>query len=103
MVFSSDLSMCVIVVSVEAVGGGCFEKKMLHVKLILGKPFQAVTPRAFTSQRSMHNGQCILQFMYNMVKKKYAHKDRVHHTYLLVSLLHSIFLNDLLKSLLKMV
>lgn len=36
--------LCVI--TVEAVGGVCSEK-MLHVNLILGKPFQAVTPRAY--------------------------------------------------------
>lgn len=35
---------CGAVVAVEAAGGG-FEK-MLYVKLILGKPFQALTPRA---------------------------------------------------------
>lgn len=76
---------------------------MLHVKLALGKLLQADRPTAFTNGGSMHNGKCVLQFMYSIVKKKYAHKDVVHHTYLLVSLLHNIFLKDLLKSLLKMV
>lgn len=56
-------SLCVIMVGVEAVGGGCLEKT-LHVKLILGKPFQAVTQSV---HKPVNHAQCTLQFLYDKV------------------------------------
>lgn len=69
--------------SVETVGGGGFEKKMLHVKLALGNPLQAVTPTAFTNWWIHAQWSVCLHSMYNIVKKNsmYINMESIIHIF----------------------
>lgn len=74
----------------------CFQRILLHKNLLLGSNTE-------TDHKLLVHAQwarCLPTYVHDTIQKR---KRKVNYTYLLVSLLHRIFLNDLLKSLLKMV